>query len=40
MRENFADDVGDFSFGRDRAALFRTRPDNVFLIKVNYWINP
>ena len=40
VRENFAVDVGDFSFGRDRAALFRTRPDNVFLIKVNYWINP
>jgi hypothetical protein len=29
---------GDFDFNRDRAALFRDRPDNVFLIKVNYWI--
>jgi hypothetical protein len=31
---------GDFSFARDRNALFRTRPDNIFLVKVNYWINP
>jgi Domain of unknown function (DUF5916)/Carbohydrate family 9 binding domain-like len=40
VREDFAEDVGDFRFGRDRAALFRAQPDNVFLIKVNYWINP
>jgi uncharacterized protein DUF5916/cellulose/xylan binding protein with CBM9 domain len=32
--------VGDFEFDRDRQALFGTRPDNIFLIKVNYWINP
>jgi hypothetical protein len=40
QREDFAEGVGDFSFGRDRAALFGTRPDNVFLVKVNYWLNP
>ncbi|HEV7589331.1 MAG TPA: DUF5916 domain-containing protein, partial [Longimicrobium sp.] len=40
VRDNFAPGVGDFDFGRDRAALFRARPDNVFLIKVNYWFNP
>jgi hypothetical protein len=40
QREDFGAGVGDFSFGRDRAALFGARPDNVFLIKVNYWLNP
>ncbi len=40
QREDFGEGVGDFSFGRDRAALFGARPDNVFLIKVNYWLNP
>jgi hypothetical protein len=32
--------VGDFVFDRDRRALFSTRPDNVFIVKVNYWLNP
>lgn len=32
--------VGDFDFGRDRDALIGTRPDNIFLVKVNYWLNP
>jgi hypothetical protein len=31
------DDVGNFDFTRDRTALFRDRPTNVFQIKVNYW---
>ncbi|MEP7347638.1 MAG: DUF5916 domain-containing protein, partial [Gemmatimonadaceae bacterium] len=31
---------GDFDFGRDRGALFRTRPDNIFVVKMNYWLNP
>ena len=34
------DPIGDFDFGRDRAALFATRPDNIFLVKLNYWLNP
>ncbi|HET7552739.1 MAG TPA: DUF5916 domain-containing protein [Gemmatimonadaceae bacterium] len=38
-RQDIAD-VGDFSFGRDRRALFGTRPDNIFLVKVDYWLNP
>ena len=38
-RENI-EQVGDFSFGRDRHALFATRPDNIFLVKVDYWLNP
>ncbi len=33
-------DVGNFSFGRDRRALFGTRPDNIFLVKMDYWLNP
>ncbi len=32
--------VGDFDFGRDRTALFRTRPDNIVVMKMNYWLNP
>ncbi|HSA56263.1 MAG TPA: DUF5916 domain-containing protein [Gemmatimonadaceae bacterium] len=32
--------VGDFDFGRDRRALFGTRPDNIFLVKANFWMNP
>ncbi|MEW5919256.1 MAG: DUF5916 domain-containing protein, partial [Gemmatimonadota bacterium] len=31
---------GDFSLGRDRRALFGTAPDNIFLVKMNYWLNP
>ena len=38
-RQDFAD-VGDFQFARDRQALFDTRPDDVFLVKVNYWLSP
>ena len=32
------DPNGEFDFGRQRSALFRDRPTNVFQIKVNYWI--
>lgn len=32
--------VGDFDFERDRQALFRARPDNVFVIKASYWLAP
>ncbi len=36
-----ADDrVGDFDFGHDARELFKIHPDNVFQIKVNYWLNP
>jgi hypothetical protein len=28
---------GDFSFSRDAGGVFRTRPDNIFLVKVSYW---
>ena len=33
-----SDPTGDFRFGRDYSALFRERPDNVFLVKATYWI--
>jgi hypothetical protein len=35
-----ADDApfGDLRFGRDRAALFRARPDNIFLVKASWWL--
>lgn len=31
---------GDFSFNRDFGNLFRTEPDNVFLVKIAYWLTP
>jgi len=30
--------VGDFSFDRDLDALFRAPTENVFSVKVNYWV--
>jgi len=30
---------GTFDFGRDTSALFRAPADNVFLIKVDYWLD-
>jgi len=38
-RVNVAD-VGDFDLARDRRALFGTRPDNIVVVKMNYWLNP
>lgn len=32
--------TGDFDPGRDVGALVRAEPDNIFLVKVNYWLNP
>ena len=39
-RSDYAQGVGDFDFRRDQEAMFHTRPDNVFVIKANYWISP
>jgi hypothetical protein len=36
-RDGF-DQFGDFNFNRDRSALFRDRPTNIFQIKGTYWI--
>jgi hypothetical protein len=38
QERNGFDQFGDFNFGRDRSALFRDRPTNVFQIKGTYWI--
>ncbi len=40
VRSDYALGVGDFDLGRDRRALFDAQPDNIFLIKVNYWLTP
>ena len=33
------DSFGDFRFDRDRRALFSADANNIFLIKVNYWLS-
>jgi hypothetical protein len=38
QERNGFDQFGDFNFTRDRSALFRDRPTNVFQIKGTYWI--
>lgn len=30
--------IGSFDFGRDQAALFDARPDNIFLVKASWWL--
>jgi hypothetical protein len=32
--------VGSFDLGRDAADMFGAPADNIFAIKVNYWLNP
>jgi hypothetical protein len=32
--------IGDFGLGRDARELFDLKPDNVFGVKVTYWLNP
>jgi hypothetical protein len=32
--------VGTFDLGRDTGDIFSAAPDNIFMIKVNYWLNP
>ncbi|MBW3630194.1 MAG: hypothetical protein KY464_12950 [Gemmatimonadetes bacterium] len=32
--------VGNFDLGRDAGDLFGIRPDNVFMVKMTYWLNP
>lgn len=36
-RDGF-DTFGNFDFSRDRSALFRDRPTNVFQVKATYWL--
>jgi hypothetical protein len=35
---NASEQVGDLRFGRDVDALLRAKPQNIFLLKVNYWL--
>lgn len=37
-RSNELSYIGNLDFARDRSALFATHPDNIFLVKVNYWL--
>ncbi len=37
-QENY-DGVGTFDLGNDASSLFGLTPDNIFLVKVNYWLN-
>ena len=32
--------IGDFDVGRDMSDMFATPADNIFVIKVSYWLNP
>lgn len=32
--------VGDFDLRRDADDMLGTRPDNIFVLKLNYWLNP
>jgi hypothetical protein len=32
--------TSDLRLRRDLRALGRTRPENVFMVKVSYWLNP
>jgi len=36
---DFVSGVGDLRFSRDVDALFSAKADNIFLVKLNYWIN-
>jgi hypothetical protein len=37
-RSDQLDNIGTLDFNRDRSALFATHPDNIFLVKLNYWL--
>jgi len=39
-RSDYAQGIGDFDLSRDQQALFRAPADNVFVLKMNYWISP
>jgi hypothetical protein len=32
--------VGSFDLSRDASDMFSVAPDNIFMVKVNYWLNP
>jgi len=34
-----SEDIGDFGFNHSFHRLWNTRPDNIFMIKITYWLN-
>ena len=38
-RDSFSP-VGNFALDRDLDTLFDAKPDNIFLVKISYWLNP
>ena len=34
-----AEAIGSFDFGHDTGELLNIQADNIFLVKVNYWLN-
>ena len=32
--------VGHFDLARDAGDMFEVAPDNIFMVKLNYWLNP
>ncbi|HUQ79603.1 MAG TPA: DUF5916 domain-containing protein [Gemmatimonadaceae bacterium] len=40
QRREFEDAQGDLRFNRDLRALGRSKPDNVFVVKATWWVNP
>lgn len=34
------DEIGDFDLGRDAGTLLHARPENVFQVKMSYWLAP
>jgi hypothetical protein len=39
-RSDFVRGIGDFDFSRDQRALFGAPADDVFVLKMNYWLTP
>ena len=40
QRRSGWEERGDFEFGRDVRAIFKTPADNIFLLKVSFWLSP
>jgi hypothetical protein len=36
---DFTPQIGDFNLSRDTGALFGDKADNIFLVKLNFWVN-
>ena len=40
QRRDFLAGEGDFRFGDDLSGMFNAQPDNIFVLKMNYWWTP